>query len=257
MDESYTSIIESSHEIQISQLPAASKKRKFNSNSLNLSAKGYVSFTRDEYRKGRWTNEEHLRYLLASSLSDGNWSSIVRSLKTRSEAQIRSHKQKMEMAMKKPGNKKLQEDTCRFLHEKLHVAQENLRRKKIPKGTLTTTMKKSLYEEFKQILGPRMNQDYIITKEDVEFVGIKLLKAEYDTLFEDKHIKEGKNFPMQMVSSFKAEGESLLDIGVESLDDNNPTEKNHALDSIESQLGSSTGLARTPFTIFSNESLDY
>lgn len=136
------------------------------------------------HRRGRWTDEEHLKFLLASNSKGNDISVLEKLLKSRTKTQIRSHKQKIDAVNDKPMNKKLREATSDFLNEKLNQAYEHLLHTEVPTSSSLFGIENGLLEEFKTILGPKINKDYVITKEDIVYVGIVLLKKEYDKVFE-------------------------------------------------------------------------
>ncbi|CDW76038.1 myb-like dna-binding shaqkyf class family protein [Stylonychia lemnae] len=51
------------------------------------------------YKEGRWTKEEHLRFVSALEKYGSNWIKVQNAVKTRSAAQIRSHAQKYKLKM--------------------------------------------------------------------------------------------------------------------------------------------------------------
>lgn len=58
-------------------------------------------FDLEEYKSGRWTNEEHVSFLEAIFLFSNNWKQVQKHIKTRSSTQARSHAQKFFISLKK------------------------------------------------------------------------------------------------------------------------------------------------------------
>ena len=59
----------------------------------------------DQKNCGRWTDEEHERFLEALTLYGKNWSKVHKHVGTRSSAQTRSHAQKYFNKLMKYGGK--------------------------------------------------------------------------------------------------------------------------------------------------------
>eukprot|EP00826_Nyctotherus_ovalis_P005097 TRINITY_DN11141_c0_g2_i2.p1 TRINITY_DN11141_c0_g2~~TRINITY_DN11141_c0_g2_i2.p1 ORF type:complete len:257 (+),score=38.10 TRINITY_DN11141_c0_g2_i2:212-982(+) len=209
--------------------------------------KGYR--TNNPYRKGHWTGEEQLRFLLARAASGNDWNAIAKALKTRNETQIRSHNQKLEAATKKPIYKRFQEDMRVLLNNKLQAAQENLESKKVPTSTSSIMVENSLLDDIKRILGTRMSADYAITKEDIEYIGMALIKSEYDKTLQYKqhHIKEAKG--MRAVSPLKIDDGQFM--SVDDMDDNVLMEKLKDSEIPEGGVDSLVEMPNSSFTIFS------
>ena len=55
----------------------------------------------DNLQKGRWNNDEHIRFIKGCLLYKNNWKKVKKYVKTRSSAQIRSHAQKYLIKLKK------------------------------------------------------------------------------------------------------------------------------------------------------------
>lgn len=64
----------------------------------------------DGKNAGRWTDEEHHRFLEALQLFGKNWNKVHKHIGTRSSAQTRSHAQKYFNKLMKKGTKEAQEE---------------------------------------------------------------------------------------------------------------------------------------------------
>lgn len=73
-----------------------------------------------------------------------------------------------------------------LLNNKLQAAQENLEYKKVPTSTSSIMVESSLLDDFKRILGKRMSEDYVVTREDIEYIGTALIKSEYDKVLHSR-----------------------------------------------------------------------
>jgi len=74
---------------------------------------------------GRWTDEEHARFLEALHLYGKNWNKVHIYVGTRSSAQTRSHAQKYFTKLQKKNTKEAQ-DEFKLLNRKDDIAQGRL-----------------------------------------------------------------------------------------------------------------------------------
>ena len=76
------------------------KNSMLNEKDLNNSV-GISEENEDNLQKGRWNNDEHIRFIKGCLLYKNNWKKVKKYVKTRSSAQIRSHAQKYLIKLKK------------------------------------------------------------------------------------------------------------------------------------------------------------
>jgi len=135
------------------------------------------------YRSGQWTDKERLRYLMARNVNKSGLDEIVKLLYPRTKNQIRSHEQKVKKAITKSTFHKLQAQVRLYLEEKLNLAYDQPQYEQIP-SSLLVSINPNLLQDFKNILGSKINSNYVITRKDMEYVGIKLLRDEWKKLHE-------------------------------------------------------------------------
>lgn len=205
------------------------------------------------HRRGRWTDEEHLKFLLTRTIEGDDINIISKSLKSRTKTQIRSHKQKIEAASDKPMRKKLREATSDLLNEKLNQAHEHLLHTKVPTSSSLFGIKSDLLEEFKSILGPKINTDYVITKEDIVYVGMALIKKEYDQIFETRP-KQTKTPPIFDAPHYRPEDGIISNLEAEDSNLNSLIEKGPEL--MEEEIDSVIESHKRSFTTFSATHMD-
>jgi hypothetical protein len=210
----------------------APKSKPTLSPKFKTTTKHYSTST--SHQRGHWTDEEHLKYLLACNMCGNDLNEIVKILKTRTKAQICSHKQKTEAAMSKPNFHKLQEGAGAFLKEKLNQAFHQLQYKQIPS---LIPIEPNLLQDFKHILGSKINSNFVITKKDIEYVGIVLLINEFDRLFESKP-NETKNLVMSSSCIDGKKDEKMLDVEAEDSNENGLLDKEIEAESSEMEVDS-------------------
>jgi len=147
--------------------------------------------TNTSYHCDHWTNKERLRYLIARNVNKYSLDEIVKLLYPRTRTQIRSHEQKVKDAVSKSILYELQPDVSLYLKEKLNPAYYQPQNEQIP-SSLSIPIEPNLLQEFKNILGSKVNSSYVITKKDIEHVGTRLLLNEQEKLreFEINKIKK-------------------------------------------------------------------
>lgn len=255
-------VLARTQELPSSSVRTHSVKPKLKPNSKTLSKaisklKGTskICDSKQSYRTGHWTDEEHLRFLFARSLYRNNVGAIAKILKTRTEVQIRSHNQKIEAVSINPMNRKLQESVSELLGEKLKKARESLQPENPPALASSVAIDENLLSDFTRILGRKINKNHVITKEDIEYLGLTLLKSEYDSILSYK-ARATKSSSIQLPTLLKLEDETFSKMDGEQSGRSAAGEK-AAGPTLEGGEGSVIATQRVPFSVFSDALVHY
>ena len=108
----------------------------------------------NEYNSGRWTNEEHQKFIEGIFKYGNEWKRVQSIIKTRSSTQARSHAQKFFLRMKKEINPKILSDENLLLQYII-----NSTNKSNNYTTLTNEQKERLFSVIRSNLKPEENQN--------------------------------------------------------------------------------------------------
>ena len=122
----------------------------------------------NEYNSGRWTNEEHQKFIEGIFKFGNEWKRVQSIIKTRSSTQARSHAQKFFLRMKKEINPKILSDENLLLQYIINSTNNSAN-----STSLTQEQKERLFSVIRSNLKPEENQNKNNNLNNIQYINKK------------------------------------------------------------------------------------